>query len=89
MFGGNVSFSSGLQHFEISHVIASAYCTNVDIMDVDILINAVKERPALYDKTVKDYANRIVKRNLWSEVCAAVIEDWNTLSEEERKSKGK
>lgn len=57
-------------------------------MDVELLINAVKERPALFDKSNKDYANKIIKKNLWGEVYSVVIENWDVLSEEERKTKG-
>jgi hypothetical protein len=58
-------------------------------MDVNALINAVKERPVLYDKQNKDYANKIIKSRLWREVYSEVYAEWDTLSEEEKKVKGK
>jgi hypothetical protein len=39
--------------------------------NVETLIEEVKKRPAIYDKTLKEYANTNVKKQLWEEVCVS------------------
>jgi hypothetical protein len=41
------------------------------------LIDETEERPALYNKTLKEYLDNNLKKKLWLEVCEAVLKDWN------------
>jgi len=56
------------------------------IMDenVETLIEEVEKRPAIYNKTLKEYANINIKIQLWEEVCAAVIPNWSGLEGENK-----
>jgi hypothetical protein len=45
----------------------------------------VEKRPAPYLKSLKKYSDTNHK-NLWEEVCTDVIENWNDLAPEERKT---
>jgi hypothetical protein len=47
---------------------------------VERLIVEVEKRSAIYDKTLKEYANtNIKKKQLWEEVCSAVVSNWKDL----------
>ncbi|XP_063366319.1 uncharacterized protein LOC134654778 [Cydia amplana] len=52
------------------------------------IINEVAKRPALYDKTIKQYSDRNVKAKLWLEVYQNVCRDWHILTDTERKYRG-
>jgi hypothetical protein len=47
--------------------------------NIETLIEEVEKRPAIYNKTLKEYANINIKKQLWEEVCTAVIPNWNGL----------
>lgn len=53
------------------------------------IIVEVQKRPALYDTTLRQYSDRNVKNKLWEEVYHNVVNNWMTLSEAEKKKKGK
>jgi hypothetical protein len=54
------------------------------------LIEEVEKRPALYLKSLKEYSDtNHKKKNLWEERgCTALIENWNGLAPEEKKTEG-
>jgi hypothetical protein len=54
----------------------------------DKLIEEVEKRPALYLKSTKEYSDTKHKKKLWEEVCTALIENWNDLAPEEKKTEG-
>lgn len=63
-------------------------------MDVDAnwtekLISLIESKPLLYNKGLKEYSNRDLKEKAWNEVCGKLIPDWEDLSEEVRRLKGK
>ena len=60
-----------------------------ELFDCETLIAEVEKRPPLYDFQLKEYSDKNIKEKLWSEVCEAVVSDWNTLSPEDRNEKGK
>jgi hypothetical protein len=47
--------------------------------NVETLIEEVKKRPAIYDKTLKEYANTNIKKNFGGEVCSAVVSNLKDL----------
>lgn len=57
--------------------------------DVDKLIDEIEKRPPLYLKSLKEYADINLKKKLWDEVYSAVIENWNSLSPQEKNTQGK
>ncbi|KDR08446.1 hypothetical protein L798_01970 [Zootermopsis nevadensis] len=57
--------------------------------NIEELIEEVERRPTLYDKTIKDYANINVKRELWQEICSVVVPGWSELSPEKKTETGR
>ncbi|XP_072948782.1 uncharacterized protein [Epargyreus clarus] len=53
-----------------------------------IIISEVEKRPALYDKSLKQFRDRNIKARLWEEVYQHVCREWPRLSEAEKKNKG-
>ena len=60
-----------------------------EVFDCETLITEVEKRPPLYDFQLKEYCDKNIKEKLWSEVCEAVVSDWNILSPQDKKEKGK
>ena len=60
-----------------------------DLFDTELLITEVEKRPPLYDFKLKEYSDKNIKERLWNEVCETVVSDWDTLSPEDKKEKGK
>lgn len=58
-------------------------------LDIDLFIAEVHKRPGLYDKESKEYSDKIIKDKLWDEVSAVVVENWNELTAQEKREKGK
>lgn len=56
---------------------------------IENLICTVQNRPALYNKSLKEYADRNEKTKLWNEVCEVMIPNWSDCTPEERTIKGK
>ncbi|KAI5631435.1 alcohol dehydrogenase transcription factor myb/SANT-like domain-containing protein [Phthorimaea operculella] len=57
-------------------------------IDIDTLIVEVQNRPQIWDKSHRDYKDRIVKYKKWDEVCENVIDDWHSLSDNKKKQIG-
>jgi hypothetical protein len=57
--------------------------------NIETLIEEVEKRPAIYNKTLKEYENINIKKQLWGEVCAAVILNWSALEGENKTRAGK
>jgi hypothetical protein len=51
------------------------------------LIEEMEKRPALCLKSMKEYSDTNHKK-LWEEVCTALIETWNVLAPEDKKTEG-
>lgn len=58
-------------------------------LDIELFIEAIKLHPALYDKKVKEYADKNLKKKLWCELCTQFVEKWNKLCDKEKKEKSK
>ncbi|XP_076039231.1 uncharacterized protein LOC143024318 [Oratosquilla oratoria] len=56
---------------------------------IENLIDTVESRPALYDASLKEYADRHEKTRLWNEVCEVMIPNWADFTTEERTIKCK
>lgn len=52
-------------------------------------IHSIELRPALYDKSLKEYADRHVNKEKWNEVCQDMFENWDSLSSGEQTIKGR
>ncbi|XP_077142453.1 uncharacterized protein LOC143806208 isoform X2 [Ranitomeya variabilis] len=59
------------------------------VIDIDLLIQMVHDRPELYDPKVPSYADRYKKKKAWDEICAVVVPDWDLCSEREKNLKAK
>lgn len=57
--------------------------------NVENLIEEVEKRPAIFNKSLKEYSNINLKKKLWEEVCVAVIPNWNDLGGEDKTKTGK
>ncbi|KAK7868315.1 hypothetical protein R5R35_013899 [Gryllus longicercus] len=56
-------------------------------IDSELVINEVEKRPALFNKTLKDYSDANLKSKLWEEVCLNVLSTiWGQLSTEKKKT---
>jgi hypothetical protein len=64
---------------------ARASCNMWD-QSTEKLIEEMEKRPALYLKSMKEYSDTNHKKNLWEEVCTALIENRNGLAPEEKKN---
>lgn len=55
----------------------------------EILIQEIEMRPALYNKSLKEYSDINIKGRLWEEVCVKVfINSWGNLSPEQKTEAG-
>jgi hypothetical protein len=55
----------------------------------EILISEIQKRPALYDCSLKEYSDKVLKDRLWGDVCEAVVSEWSQLDGPEKREKGK
>lgn len=53
------------------------------------LIEEIEKRPALYKKQLKEYSDINLKKELWEEVCEAVVPRWNERSAEDKMKEGR
>lgn len=53
------------------------------------LIEAVRVRPAIYDRNLDEYSDRQVVSGLWVEICQSLVPSWNKMSSHEKTVKGK
>ncbi|KAM4695624.1 uncharacterized protein WCC33_014423 isoform 3-T3 [Rhinophrynus dorsalis] len=59
------------------------------LIKTDVLIAEVQKRPALYDRHLTEYRDKIKRRDMWDEVCERVIPEWHECTDEEKSSKAK
>jgi hypothetical protein len=60
-----------------------------EVYDGEIFISEIKKRPALYDCSLKEYSDEVLKDRLRGEVCEAVVSEWSQLDGPEKREKGK
>lgn len=60
-----------------------------ELFDCEAVIIGVKKRPQLYYFQLKENSDKNTKDKLWSEVCEAVVTNWNIILPEERIEKCK
>ncbi|XP_053618010.1 uncharacterized protein LOC128679650 [Plodia interpunctella] len=58
-------------------------------IDMELLISLVENRPVLWDKTQECYKNRQSSFAAWREICLALNEGFETMSEKEKNDFGK
>ena len=59
------------------------------MFDTDLFIQCVQERPALWEKSAKDYSDKNKREKAWMEIGAVMYKDWSDLKSQEREKKGK
>lgn len=57
--------------------------------NAEVLIEAVRLRPILWDCSHSEYKNKIKKRDSWSEVCATIFPDFSSKADMEKNNLGK
>lgn len=57
--------------------------------DVELLINAVRIRPSLWDKNIDSYKDRNEVARNWREICESLNADFGKLSVPDQKKNGK
>lgn len=57
--------------------------------DADIFIEAVKNRPVIWNFSLPEYHDKIKKRNAWTEVCSLMCNGFEDKSEKEQNDLGK
>lgn len=60
-----------------------------ELIDNELLISFVEQRPVLWDKTLDIYKDRDATRNAWKEVCMEIRGDFETLNDKEKNAFGK
>lgn len=58
-------------------------------IDNQKLIELVEACPALYDKKLKSYSDRIIKDKMWRHIYECLIEEWTNLDIKEKTQIGK
>ncbi|XP_077298777.1 uncharacterized protein LOC143919995 isoform X1 [Arctopsyche grandis] len=56
-----------------------------EIVDIEMLIPLVEDRPVLWDKSLESYQNRVQTRKTWKGVCKALDPKFADMNDEERK----
>ncbi|XP_077300365.1 uncharacterized protein LOC143921112 [Arctopsyche grandis] len=51
---------------------------------IERLIIEIESRPAIWDSRTKEYSNRIIKRNAWEELCAALKPNFEEMTSAEK-----
>jgi hemerythrin-like domain-containing protein len=59
-----------------------------EFLNVELFINAIENRPALWDSRLADYASRQMTQECWNEVCREMREDFEALSKEKQNEIG-
>ncbi|XP_071056418.1 uncharacterized protein [Onthophagus taurus] len=59
------------------------------MFDIEKFIDAIEERPALYNLANNDYHNRDLKIRLWEEIGEIMYLDWAKLNNKEKNERGK
>lgn len=59
------------------------------IIDNEILISLIREKPVLWDKTLEIFKDRNATKNAWHEVCLEFRSDFDQLKEKDRNDFGK
>lgn len=57
--------------------------------DLEPLISAVQERPAIWDESQELYKDRVATGNAWREVCVILNEDFVSMTHAEKNHYGK
>lgn len=65
--------------------LSALLCNN----SVDRLIEEIGKCLPFYLKSFKEYADTNLKKKLWEEVCIDMIDKWQNLCPEEKKTQGK
>lgn len=55
--------------------------------DTENLIMCVETHPTIWDTSIEDYHDREKKDIAWIEICKILIPNWETINENERKTK--
>lgn len=56
--------------------------------DVVQLIQGVKNRPCLWDKTLENYKDRVERKTAWEEICCMLDEHYEQMSWEDKRLTG-
>lgn len=60
-----------------------------DVCWTEKFIELIRERPAIYNKSLPEHSNRIAIQKYWTEICEQIIVEWEKLKPKEKSEKGK
>jgi len=60
-----------------------------DIIDIEILISSIEERPILWDKTLDTFSDRSKKRTAWRQVFSLMKPGFEDLNQKDQRLIGK
>jgi len=60
-----------------------------EVYGCEMLISEIERCPALYDRSLKEFSDKGLKKRLWGEVCEAVVSEWSQLDNPEKHEKSK
>jgi len=75
--------------FNMSSTDEETQILDEDILDVDLLIASVEERPLLRDKTLDSYSDRNEKRKCWRDIFCIMKPGFEELDIKDQKLIGK
>jgi len=75
--------------FNMSSTDEETQILDEDILDVDLLIASVEERPLLWDKTLDSYSDRNEKRKCWRDIFCRMKPGFEELDIKDQKIIGK
>ncbi|KAG8232573.1 hypothetical protein J437_LFUL012949 [Ladona fulva] len=73
----------------ISVIIITMSAFNPNIIPAELLVNAVRKRPELYDSSLKGYTKIHLRKKLWEEIFQEIYSDWNSWEEYQKIAKGR
>ena len=62
---------------------------SLDTVDMDLFISEVKKRPAIYNNKLKEHSDKLLKKQLWTEICEICLDNWNEMESSEKNKIGK
>uniref|UniRef100_A0A8C5Q2Z2 NAD(+) ADP-ribosyltransferase n=1 Tax=Leptobrachium leishanense TaxID=445787 RepID=A0A8C5Q2Z2_9ANUR len=83
--GGIMGHQASAPSTAMTCVVRSVSVPNSPVLDVELLISAVEQYPALWDTADNDYKEKNKKSYAWIQVSKRLFEDFETHSEEQQK----
>lgn len=63
--------------------------SDLAVIDNELLIHLIQERPVIWDKTLNEFKDRNATRIAWNEVCLQLKSDFEELEDKKKNEFGK